>query len=346
MTERLRVIALTGGRSVPSGRFRVEQLVPALARAGVDVTVRPGRVSCYPPARRWLRPLWLPAAVLSRIPDVVATEGGQVTLLQREFISTLVTLEGLTRRPRVLDVDDAIWLIRGGGFAAKLAGSVDVTVAGNSYLAEWFGRYCARVEVLPTAVDTDRFLPAVDADGHDGVGPTIGWIGVAANYHYLGQWRDALQAIGRRHPGLRLRICADMPPPPGLLADGSWEWTPWSPAAEVPFLQSLDIGLMPLADTPWARGKCAFKMLQYMSCGVPAVVSPVGMNREVLDAGPGAVGAADAAAATAALEALLDDAPARRALGRQGRQLVLDRYSVTVVAPRLATILRRVGGLT
>lgn len=345
MTDRLRVVALTGGRHVPSARFRVEQLVPALGREGVDVDLRTGRVSSYPPRALWLRPLWLPAAVLARVPDVVATHAGpapgRVTLLQREFVSTLTTLERATARPRVLDVDDAIWLHRGGGFAARLARACDAIVAGNAYLAEWFGRHCDRVEVLPTAVDADRFAPA-PADGAAGRPLAVGWIGTAANAPFLEAWSDGLRALLERYPDLRLRLCAEQPPRLDRLPTDRIDWVPWSPAAEVPFLQSLDVGLMPLPDTPWTRGKCAFKMLQYLACGVPAVVSPVGMNAEVLaqaSVGRAAEGGEEAAHA---IGALLDDATARAALGAAGRQLVLERYSVAAVAPRLAAILRGV----
>lgn len=340
---RLRVVALTGGRAVPSARFRVGQLAPALREAGIELDLRTARVSSFPPRARWLRPLWLPAAVLARVPGVAASHGGvpgaRVTLLQREFVSTLNTLEWATGRPRVLDVDDAIWLRRGGGFAARLARQCDVVVAGNAYLAEWFGQHCADVEVLPTAVDTGRFVPGPAGGG--GRAPAIGWIGTAPNYASLLLWRDALRGLLEQRPDLRLRLCAELPPPPGAFPAGRVDWVRWSPAAEVPFLQSLDVGLMPLADTPWARGKCAFKMLQYLACGVPAVVSPVGMNADVLAAGGVGAGAEGQEQALAELAALLDDPARRLAAGLAGRRLVEQHYSVDVVAPRLAAILRR-----
>lgn len=343
---RLRVVALTGGRAVPSARFRVGQLAPALRESGIELDLRTARVSSFPPRARWLRPLWLPAAVLARVPGVAASHGGppgaRVTLLQREFVSTLNTLEWATGRPRVLDVDDAIWLRRGGGFAARLARQCDVVVAGNDYLAGWFAQHCDDVEVLPTAVDTGRFVPApAGAAAAGDRPPAIGWIGTAPNYASLLLWRDALRGLLERQPGLRLRLCAELPPPSGAFPADRVDWVRWSPAAEVPFLQSLDVGLMPLADSPWARGKCAFKMLQYLSCGVPAVVSPVGMNAEVLRQGDVGAGAGSQDEALAELEALLADEARRRSAGAAGRRLVEERYSVEVVAPRLAGILRR-----
>ena len=284
MTERLRVTALTGGAHVPSARFRVGQLAAALGRDGVDLDVRHARVSSFPPASRLLRPFWLAATLAARLPDIAATRHGQVTLLQREFVSTLATLEGLTARPRVLDVDDAIWLNRGdGGFARRLAREVDVVVAGNAYLADWFGACCDRVEILPTAIDTERFRPDPTLTDRPRARPRrIGWTGSSGNFPFLLLWEEALRAVLAAEPDVVVRVCADRRPPLDRLPVDRWQWVPWTPAVEVPFLQSLDIGLMPLADTPWARGKCSYKMLQYLACGVPAVVSPVGMNNEVL----------------------------------------------------------------
>lgn len=346
MTSRLHVVALTGGHAVPSARFRVGQLVPALAAAGVDIDVRASRLTSFPPRRRWLRPLWLPATLAARLPDIAATRRAQVTLLQREFVSTLATLEGLTARPRVLDVDDAIWLNRGdGGFARRLAGTVDLVVAGNEFVADWFGRHCRRVVVLPTAVDTARFVPGPPEIGAGRIRPlAVGWTGSSANFPYLAMWEDALATVMAAKPDLRVRICADRRPPFRQLPPGRIDWVPWSPEVEVPFLQSLDVGLMPLSDSAWARGKCSYKMLLYLACGVPAVVSPVGMNRQVLDAAPVGYAAVDGAAAADAIVTLLEDDGVRRELGQAGRALVLKEYAVDVVAPSLAAHLRSVIG--
>jgi glycosyltransferase involved in cell wall biosynthesis len=346
MSGRLRVTALTGGRNVPSARFRVEQLAPALRRDGVELEVRHARISSFPPSSRPLRPFWLAATLAARLPDIAATRRGQVTLLQREFVSSLATLERFTARPRVLDVDDAIWLNRGdGGFARRLAREVDVVVAGNVFLAEWFGAWCGRVEILPTAIDTDRFRPAVATPVLPGPRPpAIGWTGSSANFPYLMLWEDALRAVLSAVPDAKVLICADRRPPLDRLPADRWQWVPWTPAVEVPFLQSLDIGLMPLADTPWARGKCSYKMLQYLACGVPAVVSPVGMNNEVLAQDQVGIGACDADEAAAAMVGLLADPARCAALGLTGRALVERCYAIDIVAPRLGAILRDVAG--
>ncbi len=342
----LRVAALTGGRDNPATRFRVLQMAPALARCGVELDLHLAHLSCYPPRALWLRPFWLPATLAARLPAIAATRAADVTLVQREFVSTLYTREGWTARPRVLDVDDAIWLNRGdGAFARRLARAVDLVVAGNDHVAAWFGRHGPDTVVVPTAVDTGRFVPA-GAQRDPDRPPAVGWTGSSANFPYLLLWEDALLAALSAVPGLRVRICADRRPPLSRLPADRLDWVPWSPAAEVPFLQSLDVGLMPLEDGEWARGKCAYKMLLYLACGVPVVVSPVGMNREVLDRAPVGDAAGDARAAAAAIIGQLEDPARRRELGANGRHVVQAWYSLEVLAPQLAAALRQAGGRT
>ncbi len=342
MSEPLRVTGLTAGRTVPGARFRVGQFVAPLREHGVALEWRTAPVRKHPPRARWLRPFWFPASVLGRVPGVLASRRADVTLFSRELVSTFVTLEPWAGRPRVLDVDDAIWLRRGGGYARRLAGLCDAVVAGNDHVAEWFGRYCGRVEVLPTAVDTARFSPgpARPADGP----VVIGWSGTSTNFPYLASLQTPLARVLRERPDVRIAISSDRRPDlPDLPADRV-DFTPWTEAGEVAFLRGLDMGLMPLADDDWARGKCAYKMLLYLACGVPVAVSPVGMNAQVLAEADVGHGPADDDAWVEALLDLADDPEGRRRRGERGAELVRARYSVAATAPRLAALLRDVAG--
>ncbi|MDY0110143.1 MAG: glycosyltransferase [Candidatus Krumholzibacteria bacterium] len=343
MPEPLRVAAITAGRRDPGARFRVGQFAVSLRDHDVDLAWLPAPIAKYPPRWRPLRPLWLPAAVAGRVPATVASWRADVTLLAREMVSTLVTLEPLTRRPRVLDVDDAIWLRRGGGFARRLAGLVDLVIAGNQYVGAWFADRGARVEILPTAVDVARFSPGSPQPG--AVQPhhlTIGWCGTSGNQPALLAIEDALARVLQARPRARVQICSDRPPRWRSLPAARWDFVPWSAAAEVAFFRNLDIGLMPLRDDPWSRGKCAYKMLLYLACGVPAVVSPVGMSAVVLGQAQAGIGAVSESAWTDALIDLLDDDGLRAAMSRAGRKLVVECYSVDSLAPRLAALLRSV----
>lgn len=335
------VAALTGGREVPSARFRIRQYIGRLSTYGISVTEFSAPLGRYPPRNHLIRPLWAAATLATQLPGILMSHRCDITLLQREILSTFVTFESLTKRPTVLDVDDAIFLHRGGGFARRLAELSDKVICGNAYLAEWFGRCNKNVDIVPTAVDTERYLP--DAETKPSGQPlVIGWIGTSGNYKYLYGIEGALEKVMRAHPGTRLKVVGDQLPEFRHLPLDQVDFVPWSEAIEVQAIQSMDIGIMPLEDSPWARGKCSFKMLQYMACGLPVVVSPVGMNVEVLAMGNVGIGASTGGQWVEALVSLLDNQGLRSGMGASGRRVVEESYSINALAPRLAACLRGV----
>ena len=329
----LRVAAFTGGAAVPSARFRVRQYIGPLA--GLDITLREywPSLGAYPPRNRALRPAWLAGTLMQRVPQIAASWPADIVLLQREMVSTLPTLERWTRRPRIVDIDDAVHLFRDGRAARRLAALADLIVVGNSWLAEIWQQWNPAVEILPTAVDTARYRPAPFPPQ-----PVIGWIGSAGNLRYLHSIAPALARVVRRFPGTEIAVCCDFPP---SLSELPVRYVPWSEDAELDFLASIGIGLMPLADGPWERGKCSFKMLQYMAAGRPCVASPVGANNELLREAEFGSAATTLDEWTEALSSLIADSKAALRLGTAGRALAVARYSVTALAPRLADLLRR-----
>ncbi len=290
----------------------------------------------YPPPSKLARPLWGVATLASRLPGILQSYRFDVTLLQREMLSKFVTLEPLTRRPRVLDVDDAIWLYRQDRFAPKLARLCSGIICGNTYIAEAFGQWNPNVTVIPTAVDTQRFVPAAPVEDL-----VIGWSGTSGGYEYFRPIESAFAAVLQRFPRARLRIVSDRPPSfQGIPADRI-EFIRWSPDNEVSAIQGMSVGIMPLMDTPWDRGKCSFKMLTYMACGIPVVATPVGMNADVLAAGECGLGASSADDWADALTTLLENPGLAQAYGRQGRQIVVERYASDVIVPALRQALTR-----
>src|SRR5882724_1432978 len=275
----IKVAAFTAGRQIPASRFRVRQYIESLRLHDVELSEFYPAISAYPPKRKWVRPFWGVASLAARMPSIARCRWYDVILLQREMLSTFLTLEPLTKRPRVLDVDDAIWLNRNSSFARRLAGISDSVICGNSFLAEYFQQWNSNITILPTAVDTDRFQPLVSRS--TGGGPVIGWSGSSSGFADLQVAEKALRTFLGMYPKARLRVIANEPPRLDLPAS-QIEFVPWSPEAEAQSIRTLDVGIMPLRDTLWSRGKCAYKMLLYMSCGVPVVVSPVGMTGEVL----------------------------------------------------------------
>lgn len=308
---------------------------------GIELEEFASRVGKYPPDAAWRRPAWLLAACAERALQIPRSYGFNAVIFQRELISTLLTLEPLFGQPRLLDVDDAIWLHQRGGFAGKLAARCDAVICGNTYLAEYFSQHCERIFLLPTAVNTRRFFPLREARAPTQI---IGWSGTGSNLIELEQIEPALRVVMNRFAKARLRVVCNRRPNLASLPVDRVDYVPWTPDVEVSAVQDLQVGLMPLRETAWTRGKCAFKMLTYMACGVPVVASPVGMNGEVL-----AMGSVGFAARTQdewadALAMLLADPDAAQRMGKVGRAVIDSSFSVEVLSTRLAGIIRAVAG--
>jgi glycosyltransferase involved in cell wall biosynthesis/SAM-dependent methyltransferase len=342
----IKVAAFTPGRNIPSARFRVRQYIDALHAHDIEVSEFPASLGAYPPKDKFIRAFWAVGSLSSRLPSVVESYRYDVTLFQREMLSTFATLERLTKKPRVLDVDDAIWLYRKGGFARRLARMSEAVICGNSFLAEQFGQWNSNIFVLPTAVDTERFKPlsckgchANDPDYR----PTIGWSGSQSGFPDLQLVEEALQLVLKRYPRARLRVIADEPPQLRLPAS-QFEFVRWSPETEVETIQSFDIGIMPLRDSLWSRGKCAYKMLLYMSCGVPVVVSPVGMTADVFQMDSIGASARTTEGWIDAFSGLLERMENAVEMGQRAREVVLRNFSIHTLAPQLAENLAKIAG--
>ncbi len=338
----LKVIAYTGGHNSPAGVYRVHRYVPHLKGEGVELVESPSRAGLYPPERLWLRPAWGIWNVIDRLPAVVRSYGYDVSLFQREMLSTFVTLEPFTKRPRVFDVDDAIWVHRKGEFARRLAAMCDHVICGNNFLAESFSQWNKNVSVLPTPVDTNRF---VSRNGRrDPSRPVIGWQGLHSGFPFLYQIEPGLHQVLLKHPRAVLRIVSDKVPNFKVIPPERVEFVRFSWEREVNDIQEMTIGIMPITDSVVSRGKCSFKMLLYMACGLPVVVSPFGMNAEVLKKGEVGFGAVTHDDWVEHLDFLLGRDDECWRMGQNGRAAVLRNYSVDVLAPRLAATLRSVAG--
>lgn len=349
----IKVAALTGGRTVPSSRFRVRQYVGPLSTHGFEVQehcplvdkghtvhgmLRGKRLRHAPWAYPWFLTLEF-AKFASLFPGVLNTWRADITWLERCLYDGLPFLESLLSRPLVLDVDDAIWHSKPFGaeqmaYAAKRATRV---IAGNSHIANWFEKYNTNIDIIPTAVDTNRFRPSEIEDNRFF---TIGWTGTSGNFSYLYEIRDELRRFLSHINSARLLIVADQYPYQIGLPEHQLIYIKWSEASEVLAVQSMDVGLMPLPDNDWTRGKCSFKMIQYMACGIPSIVSPVGMNVEVLSKGVVGLAALRSGDWYRALMQIYQDRAAASAMGREARKLAEQHYSVEVIATQIAGTFR------
>lgn len=337
----IKVAALTGGKYEPSARFRVRQLIFTLRQYGVEMREFIPLLGKYPPSGKWLRPIWGMASVVARIPAIIAAHQYDIVFFQRELLSTLITLEPLTKCPRVLDVDDAIYLHRGGRFAKRLAQLSDLIICGNDFIADRFSKWNKNIAIIPTAVDTRRYMSRKENYLSQNKN-VIGWIGTSGNFKYLYKIEPALERVMNVRPEVILKIISDKKPKFSGKLGEKFEYVKWSLETEITDIQSMTIGIMPLDNTEWEKGKCSFKMLQYMSCNVPVVVSPVGMNAQILGENKVGFGVNTLKEWVDALIYLLDFSEQREKMGANGRKLVEEKYSTDVIVPKLSSCLKMV----
>jgi glycosyltransferase involved in cell wall biosynthesis len=331
-----RLTALTQGDEQPGRRFRWLQYVSDIKAAGFDVQELSSRYSAYAPPGRIARVPWFACSLMDSLNRVLSSRRSDLVFLQRSLIATLTTWERFIRPPYVMDVDDAIFLGSRGKSAGLIAKRARVTICGNEFLADYFSKF-GTVFVLPTAVDTNLFAHR-ERSCDDQV---IGWSGSSSGFEYLHHIEDAIAAVLYKYPRARLKIVADRQPVFTKLPHDRVHFEKWTPERQVQSLQEFSVGLMPLTDTPWARGKCSYKMLTYMSVGVPVVVSPVGMNATVLSHGMCGFAASTRDEWVDAMSSVLSDDDMAERLGRVGRRVVEDHYSRHALAPRLIDVLRR-----
>ena len=331
------VLLLGYGLEQPSFRHRMRTLIEPLTAAGWQV-----RAEQLPSGRYGLR-VWERRNLL---------QWADVAVLHQIKLSSMeARLFAAYSRRRVFDVDDAIYVRkprrlgdlpdespwRKKKFAATCRW-VDAVTAGNDVLAGVAAAGAKEVVVLPTSIDTAAYQASFAAPQDP---PTIAWIGSPENLIYLGMIRPALARLSKRHPTLKLRvICSAFPD----WNDVQVERVVWSSATEAHALAGAHIGVMPLTDDAWSRGKCAFKLLQYMAAALPCVASPVGANTEAVIDGVNGFHARDVDEWEQSLEKLIISPQLRADFGAKGRLHVEERYSMRNYRANYLTLLTRLAG--
>ncbi len=201
----------------------------------------------------------------------------------------------------------------------------NLVFVGNQYLYQRAERAGAkRIILLPTVIDPIRYQLEPQSSADQPL-PTIGWIGSPSTLKYLLSMLPILEKLHQVH-AFRLIVVND--PKTKLDYSGSFEIIPWSEDTEVASIQKMDIGIMPLEDSPWERGKCAYKLIQYMACGKPVVATPIGMNTEVVKQGKNGFLASTEQEWIDSLTQLLTNSPLRQSLGANGHRLIQEKYTL------------------
>lgn len=209
-----------------------------------------------------------------------------------------------------------------------------LAVVENDYTAAFAALHCPDTAQITGPIDTDHYCPGPEKDRREVV---LGWIGSASTLPYLDLIREPLKQLAQRFPHVRLRIVgAEQVAVEGIETEAK----AWSLEGEVADLQDFDIGLMPMPDDPWTRGKGGYKLLQYMATGIPVVTSPVGINQQIVEDGRQGFWAQTPEEWMARLQALVSDAELRRRMGREGRQRVEEVYALKVQQIHLGQLLQ------
>lgn len=342
------------GRLGASSRLRMMQYRPWLESAGVEVTVAPLFSDAYVAGlQRKSRKLSdVVRAYAGRVKALLGSRSFDLVWIEKELLPWLpawVERALLSSRvPYVLDYDDAVFhyydlnrnalvkALLGDKHPALMRGAA-LVMAGNAYLADYARRAGARhFEVVPTVIDLDRYPAHVQMPEPDQSvpPPCVGWIGQRATASFLVPLKLLFECLSARSLARFAAIGIDASSL-GL----SMESIPWTEQTEVASIASFDIGIMPLVDEPFERGKCGYKLIQYMACGLPVVASPVGVNCQIVEHGVNGFLAETPQQWEQALQTLLADADLRQRMGQAGRQKVEQQYCIQVTGPKLAGLL-------
>lgn len=341
----------------PGQRYRLEQWEPLLRERGVDITYAPfecaelhdvvykqGQIAKK--LRLVGQALRRRAALLSKLTnyDVIYLYR-EAALLGPAVFERLIHRSGV---PIVFDFDDAIFLnykSPSNGYLSylKFAGKTKTNcrlaahvMVGNPHLAEYARQLNQNVSIIPTTIDTDKYKPV---NIEDSSGPiVIGWTGSHSTVQHLDTLRSALAKLAQRE-SIRLRVIGT----PNYQIEGiEFETIMWRSETEVEDLSAVDIGIMPLPDDNWARGKCGAKALQFMAMGIPTVCSPVGVNTDIIQDNENGLIANSEDEWVEKLSLLVRSRELRARLGKAGRQTIEQRFSAAVQAPRVYEVLESV----
>jgi glycosyltransferase involved in cell wall biosynthesis len=358
--KRIKVLLFSKySRLGPSSRLRSLQYLPLLREYGIDVQVH----ALFPDAyleelyhgnssAAWYRAWW---HGMQRIMQLLRRSEHDLTWIEGELFPYLPSrLESALAKsvtPYVVDYDDALFhkydlsqspLVRrvlGSKIDQVMRGATCV-IAGNGYLAARALQAGAmRIAIIPTVVDEQRYTTVKHGNHRQ---PVIGWIGSPATEHYVLDNREVLERVCARH-GARLLLIGSHAEVAGQFSGVVPEVAAWSEENEVAMINRMDIGIMPLRDGPWERGKCGYKIIQYMACGLPVVASAVGTNSDIVRHGENGFLADDPSTWEGHLGQLITDWSLRSRMGRTGRASVENEYSLRAQAPRLAEVLRNAG---
>lgn len=341
----------------PGQRFRIEQWAPKLRDFGVEIQCAPFESSrlhevLYTPGNTATKSILIAEALLRRVVTMCRLSDFDAAYVFREAAllgpAVFERWMQVVQVPIIFDFDDAVFLryrspSNGCLSALKCAGKTRTicriashVMAGNPHLAAYARSVNRNVSIVPTTIDTDIYKPRSRPELDRPL--TIGWTGSYSTIQHLDTIREALSILATREH-FRLRVIGtkfyDLP---GVEVEAM----PWRAEREIDDLMAIDIGIMPLPDDDWSRGKCGLKALQCMALGIPTICSPVGVNTDIIRDGENGYLAACTAEWVAKLTQLLHSATLRDRIGAESRRTVEATYSTRVQVPYVYEIFKSV----
>ncbi len=362
----IRVLFLTlYPETMPSSRYRVYQYLPYLQQAGFEAAVLPAIPEPwfslgYYSRSKLIRTLYYGLEALENLVRLRRSQSYDVVFVQKGILSTNLRgferlLDGFESR-LVFDLDDLVYgrsVVEFGrpflrrwqddSQTEKISARSRAIVAGNSYLKTLALQHNRNVHLVPTPVDTERFRPAPKKPKSAQEEIVIGWIGIGGGVAYVRLLERVFQELSRRYR-IRLKLVTRPDKKPFAIKGVPVQLVPWSRENEVREMEEFDIGMMPLPDDEWVRGKCGFKLLQYMAMGIPSVASRLGVNSEMVEEGIDGFLANEPEEWVEKLSQLIEDSNLRCEMGGRAREKAVEKYSLSRWSPVLASLLKEVGG--
>lgn len=340
-----------------SARLRVEQFLPALQQAGIEYILRPFFTPAfyrilYKKGNIVKKIIFFIYCTCRRIFDLVQVPFCDTIFIHREmfplgppFLEAILFLFG---KKIIFDFDDAIYLPPEGShwmvallkcpwktnFIIKHSTAV---IAGNNVLKEYAILLNNRVVIIPTSIDTSAYKRMVPKTAGEEI--VIGWVGSHTTQVFLKDMEDIFLRLLARYGNLKIHIIGAEP---GLISHNRIIIKEWALDREKEDILEFDIGIMPLPDTAWTRGKCAFKAILYMSFEVPVVVSAVGVNKDMIKDGVNGFLVSTKAEWEEKLVSLMSDTVLRRSIGMAGRATVAQKFSLEGNTPLFFGVLTMV----
>ena len=343
----MKILGLISSPTDPASRARIMQYKNYFSEAGGELTPRffsPFRDADPAPWTYKLKKItrineWRTANIfksLARLPLLIQQYNYDIIWQNRLVLPHHFFFENKFNKPLVFDFDDAIWLNEGEKQVKAAISRAALVFAGNQYLSDYGSSLNKNIHIIPTTIDTKKLFPL----NNEIENFNIGWIGSESNFKYLEIIKPAILDFLSKNTDSSFTVVSSKKPTQFSFDNNRIIFKQWSAEKENEIINDFSVGLMPLEDNSWTKGKCSYKMLQYLACGISAIVSPVGMNKELLAAGDVGYAATNQHDWFNAITEVKNNKAHAIQKGNNGRELVERDYSCTVMTPKIINLFK------